>query len=118
MLEFVKRNVVFLASQRLISTTTTRKLIKENSDLNVETYLSGPLGGGQQIGALISTGQVSLVCFFRDPLPVQPHEPAITALLRVCDVHNVPLATNEGSGHLLLKGMAKLMAEQIGESAS
>lgn len=105
MLEFVKNHSHFLSSQRLISTATTGKLIQENTNLEVETFLSGPKGGDQQIGALVSTGQVDLVCFFRDPLTAQPHEPDITALLRICDVHEVPLATNTGTGDLLLNGL-------------
>lgn len=111
MLEFVKKHAKLLALHHLVSTATTGNMIKDNTDLDVETYLSGPMGGDQQIGALIASGKVSLVCFFRDPLTAQPHEPDITALLRICDVHNVPLATNEGSGHLLLHGLAELMGQ-------
>lgn len=106
MLEFVKKHSHFLSSHHLISTATTGKLIQENTDLKVETFLSGPKGGDQQIGAQISMGHVALVCFFRDPLTAQPHEPDITALLRICDVHSIPLATYIGTGDLLLKGLS------------
>ena len=66
----------------------------KNTGLNVTTYLSGPMGGDQQIGARIALEDVYFVVFLRDPLTAQPHEPDITALLRICDVHNVPVATN------------------------
>jgi len=68
-------------------------------------YLSGPLGGDLQIGALIACQAVDLVIFLRDPLTAQPHEPDITALLRVCDEHNVPVATNEAAAALLLRAL-------------
>ena len=66
---------------------------------------TGPLGGDQQIGALISTGGMDLVIFLRDPLTVQPHEPDVSALIRLCDVHNTPLATNMGTAAALLRGL-------------
>jgi len=102
MLEFVIKHKHILAKQNLLATATTGHLIKEKVGLNVTTYLSGPLGGDQQIGARIASQEVDLVIFLRDPLTAQPHEPDITALLRVCDVHNIPVATNEASAHLLV----------------
>lgn len=102
MLDFVKTHVDLLRDHKLIATATTGRIIRENTDLDVTAYLSGPLGGDQQIGAQIATGDVQLVIFLRDPLTAQPHEPDITALLRVCDVHDVPVATNAACGHLLL----------------
>lgn len=110
MLEFVNANAAQLGQVKLVSTGTTGKMINENTDLQVKPFLSGPLGGDQQIGALVSTEQIDLVIFFRDPLTAQPHEPDVSALLRVCDVHNVPLATNEKSATLLLKGLAQTNA--------
>ncbi|WP_346354451.1 methylglyoxal synthase [Azotosporobacter soli] len=106
MLDFVKTHAAILSRHNLIATATTGRIIKEHTDLAVTAYLSGPLGGDQQIGAQIATGQVQLVIFLRDPLTAQPHEPDITALLRVCDVHDVPVATNAACGHLLLSTLA------------
>ena len=68
----------------------------------VERMCSGPLGGDQQIGAGVASGTIQAVIFLRDPLTAQPHEPDITALLRVCDVHNVPLATNRATADLVV----------------
>jgi|SRR5450756_568725 len=89
----------------LVATGTTGLKITENTDLDVKSMLSGPEGGDLQIGGLIASGEVDLVVFLRDPFFSQPHDPDITALLRVCDVHNTPLATNPASAHLLLKGV-------------
>lgn len=102
MLSFVRQHQDILAKHNLVATATTGRLIKENTGLAITTYLSGPLGGDMQIGSLIACQKVDMVIFLRDPLTAQPHEPDITALLRVCDVHEVPVATNEACGHLLL----------------
>lgn len=92
-----------LARYDLIATGTTGRLIAESTGLIVDRMLSGPLGGDQQIGARIAEHNVAMVIFLRDPLTAQPHEPDITALLRVCDVHNIPFATNEGAAEILLR---------------
>ena len=102
MLAFVRQHETILAKHNLVATATTGRLIKENTGLAITTYLSGPLGGDMQIGSLIACQKVDMVIFLRDPLTAQPHEPDITALLRICDVHEVPVATNEACGHLLL----------------
>ncbi|WP_425059256.1 Methylglyoxal synthase [Sporomusa carbonis] len=103
MLKFVLENKELLSCHTLIATATTGKIIKEHAALEVTTYLSGPLGGDQQIGARIACHEVDAVFFLRDPLTAQPHEPDITALLRVCDVHNIPVATNVASAGLILR---------------
>lgn len=103
MLEFVGHHKDLLAKFHLVATHTTGTLISDTFGLNVETMMSGPLGGDQQIGAMVATEQIDYVIFLRDPLTSQPHEPDINALLRLCDVHNIPLATNRKSGHILLK---------------
>ena len=106
MLEFVGHHKDLLAQFHLIATRTTGTLIRDTFGLDVETMMSGPLGGDQQIGARIATEEVDFVIFLRDPLTSQPHEPDINALLRLCDVHDSPLATNRKSGHILLKYVA------------
>ena len=68
-------------------------------------FKSGPLGGDQQIGAYVSDNKIDLVIFLRDPLTAQPHEPDISALLRLCDVYEIPLATNLGTSEVLLRGL-------------
>lgn len=103
MVEFCKKHREFLSRCTLVATGTTGRLIHEATGLPVERMLSGPYGGDQQIGARVASEEIHAVFFFRDPLTAQPHEPDITALLRVCDVHNVPLATNEASAeHMLI----------------
>ncbi|MCI0184279.1 MAG: methylglyoxal synthase [Acidibacillus sp.] len=93
------------ASHDLYATGTTGLRIMEATKLKIHRYQSGPLGGDQQIGALIAENRLDLLIFLRDPLMAQPHEPDITALLRLCDVHNVPVATNMASAELLLRGI-------------
>jgi methylglyoxal synthase len=90
-----------LAKFPLFGTGTTARILREHTGLEVQGMLSGPLGGDQQIGAAVAEERVLAVFFFRDPLTAQPHEPDVTALLRICDVHNVPLATNLSSATAL-----------------
>lgn len=107
MLEFVNEHKNILAVYELIATATTGKLIKENTTLSVHCYLSGPIGGDMQIGSRIASDEVSMVIFLRDPLTAQPHEPDITALLRVCDVHNIPVATNLAAAKIFLQTLVR-----------
>ena len=107
MLDFVKTNQGILKDYQLIATATTGKLIKDNTALEVHCFLSGPIGGDMQIGAQIASEQVSMVVFLRDLLTAQPHEPDITALLRVCDVHNIPVATNLAGANIFLQALVK-----------
>lgn len=109
MLDFVNNHKDLLKEFHLVATRTTGNLINEKYHLDVETMLSGPMGGDQQIGALVATEKINYVIFLRDPLNAQPHEPDINALLRICDVHNVPLATNRKSAHILLKYVSSKM---------
>ena len=94
-----------LEELNLIATRGTGQLIESAVGLNVTLMQSGPHGGDQQIGALVSRGDVMAVIFLRDPMMAQPHEPDISALLRICDVHNVPLATNLATAELLLQSL-------------
>lgn len=96
-----------LSACNLFSTGTTGRRIKEASQLEITRFESGPIGGDQQIGAKIAKDELDLVIFLRDPLTAQPHEPDVQALLRLCDVHHIPLATNIVSAELLLRIMLK-----------
>ena len=96
-----------LAHHNLVATGTTGSLIIDATGLNVHRFLSGPQGGDQQIGARIAYNELALVLFFRDPLTAQPHEPDVNALLRLCDVHNIPLATNVATAEVLVRGMER-----------
>ncbi|WP_179860747.1 methylglyoxal synthase [Sporosarcina koreensis] len=91
----------------LYATGTTGKRIMDETDLTVNRMNSGPLGGDQQIGAMIATGELDLILFFRDPLTAQPHEPDVSALLRLCDVYGIPLATNIATAELLIRAIEK-----------
>lgn len=95
------------AKHTLYATGTTGKRIMEETELSISCLMSGPLGGDQQIGAMIATGKLDLILFFRDPLTAQPHEPDVSALLRLCDVYGIPLATNLASAELLLRAIEK-----------
>lgn len=94
-----------LSKHQLYATGTTGKRIIEETGLSLHRFRSGPLGGDQQIGAAISDNRMDLVIFLRDPLTSQAHEPDITALLRLCDVYEIPLATNLGTAEILLRGL-------------
>ncbi|MEK5037238.1 methylglyoxal synthase [Sporosarcina sp. FSL K6-3457] len=89
----------------LYATGTTGKRIMDETNLSVNRLMSGPLGGDQQIGAMLATGELDLILFFRDPLTAQPHEPDVSALLRLCDVYGIPLATNIATAELLLRSI-------------
>jgi methylglyoxal synthase len=90
---------------QLYATGTTGLRIMEATGLSIERYNSGPLGGDQEIGAMIAKNQMDIIFFFRDPLTAQPHEPDVTALVRLCDVYSVPLATNMGTAEILIRGL-------------
>jgi len=94
-----------LLEHSLYATGTTGQRVIEATSLEVTSFRSGPLGGDQQIGAMIANNDMDMVIFFRDPLTAQPHEPDVSALIRLCDVYQVPLATNMGTAEILLKGL-------------
>ena len=98
----VKAHKENLADIDMVATRSTGQIIQARTGLPVTLMQSGPLGGDQKIGAHISNGDVDAVIFLRDPLMAHPHEPDVSALLRVCDVHNVPLATNLTSAEAIL----------------
>lgn len=101
---FVIGSKKLLAGFRLIGTGNSGRLVQQQG-LKIQRKLSGPIGGDAQIAAEVATGKVQAVIFLRDPLGMHPHDPDISMLMRICDVHNVPLATNVASAELLLKGM-------------
>ena len=96
----------FLNQCTLCATGTTGGRLQTEVGLTIERLLSGPLGGDLQIGARLSVGEIDAVIFLRDPMTPQPHEPDINALVRACDVHDVPCATNLATARLLLRQLA------------
>ncbi|MWC28497.1 methylglyoxal synthase [Paenibacillus sp. MMS18-CY102] len=92
---------------QLYSTGTTGLRIMENTSLQIHRFMSGPLGGDQQIGALVAENIMDFIIFLRDPLMAQPHEPDIIALLRLCDVQGIPVATNIATAELLVKAVER-----------
>ncbi|MCX6256685.1 MAG: methylglyoxal synthase [Bacteroidia bacterium] len=109
MVSFLMKNLVLLQSEKisLIATGTTGKHV-EDAGLKVEKVLSGPHGGDAQIAAKVAGKEINMVIFFRDPMDKHPHEPDIMMLMRVCDVHNIPLATNPATAELLFKGLKNI----------
>ncbi|MBQ3220278.1 MAG: methylglyoxal synthase [Clostridia bacterium] len=103
--EWSMKNKTVLEKYELCGTGTTSKRISESTGLNVKGYLSGPLGGDQQIGALVAEGKIDFVVFFCDPLTAQPHDPDVKALLRIANVYNVPIATNVSTADLVINSL-------------
>ncbi len=106
-INFVIAYIEIFRKHRLFATGTTGKLIKQSTGLDIHTFQSGPLGGDQQIGAKIAENEMDLVIFLRDPLMAQPHEPDVQALLRLCDVHSIPLATNIASAEMFINSLKR-----------
>ena len=94
-----------LAQHELYATGTTGTLVMGETELKIKRMKSGPLGGDQQIGSMVAEGKLDLIVFLRDPLTSQPHEPDVTALLRLCDVQSIPLATNVKSAEIMLEAV-------------
>lgn len=95
-----------LEKHQLFATGTTGKKITDETGLSIHEFQSGPLGGDQQIGAKIANNEMDAVIFFRDPLTAQPHEPDVSALMRLCDVHLIPLATNPAAAEIMIHAIA------------
>lgn len=96
-----------LSKHNLCATGTTGKMVAEATGLNVHRYLSGSQGGDQQIAARISCNEIDLLLFFKDPISVKPHEPNDMNLLRLCDVHNIPVATNIATAEALIHALER-----------
>jgi len=94
LIEFVRARRVFFQGQRLVATGSTGRRLIAELGLEIECVAHGPDGGDLIIGGRVALGEIHAVLFFRDPLTAQPHEPDVSALMRVCDVHRIPLATN------------------------
>ncbi len=97
LLEFVRTHLDYFRTVSLVATGHTGKMLQEHLGLDVEKVAHGPHGGDLIIGGRVAEGKIEGILFFRDPLTAQPHEPDVSALMRVCDVHNVPLATNKST---------------------
>lgn len=107
LVQFLNKNSALLLQEqiKIIATGTTGSKA-EAAGIKVKKMLSGPLGGDAQIAARVAEGKCKMVLFFKDPMSSHPHEPDINMLIRICDVHNVPLATNEATAQLLLNALA------------
>lgn len=105
LVSFVRDHLAVLKRYRLIGTGNSGKLV-QTAGLKIHRLLSGPMGGDAQIAAEVATGRCQGVIFLRDPLGMHPHDPDISMLMRVCDVHDVPLATNRASAELLIRGLS------------
>jgi methylglyoxal synthase len=105
MVNFVTAYEHVFQGHDLFATGTTGLRIMECTKLDIYRYMSGPLGGDQQIGAMVAKNEMDLIIFLRDPLMAQPHEPDITALLRLCDVQGIPCATNMATAEILVKAL-------------
>ena len=107
LVNFCLAYVDVLEKYNLYATGTTGTRINEATGLNINRFLSGPLGGDQQIGAKIAEEEMDLIIFLRDPLTAQSHEPDIQALIRLCDVHCVPIATNLAGAEIFIKALER-----------
>jgi len=104
---FCQHHKIALSKLHLIGTGTTGRRIAQATGLSVERFLSGPLGGDAQIASLVATGNCQAVIFIVDPLSAHPHDPDIQGLMRVCNVHNIPLATNIATAEMVIAMMGK-----------
>lgn len=102
LIEWCEEHMAALAQHELCGTGTTSKLIRETTGLPVKSFLSGPLGGDQQIGAALAEQKLDMVVFFSDPLTAQPHDPDVKALLRIAQVYDVPIALNRSTADYMI----------------
>ena len=107
MIELALRYKDILSEHEIYATGTTGTLVMGETGIKINRFKSGPLGGDQQIGSMIANSELDLVIFLRDPLTSQPHEPDVSALLRLCDVTNTPLATNISSAEIMLTALSR-----------
>ena len=107
MVQFCIAYCGILSRHNICATGTTGKLVSEATGLNIQRFLSGQQGGDQQIMARIGYNEIDLLMFFRDPLNPKPHEPKEMDLLRLCDMHNIPVATNIATAEVLIHGLER-----------
>ncbi|MFO1444629.1 methylglyoxal synthase [Bacillus sp. Bva_UNVM-123] len=107
LVSFVTAYKNIFANHNLFATGTTGSRIINETGLDIHRFQSGPLGGDQEVGSYVANNKMDIVIFFRDPLTAQPHEPDVSALIRLCDVYSVPLATNMGTAEILIKGLER-----------
>lgn len=105
MIEWCKNNYEALSHHFLCGTGTTSSKITEATGLPVKAYLSGPLGGDQQIGGRVAVGEIDIIIFFSDPLTAMPHDPDVKALLRIAQVYDIPIANNVATADCILKAL-------------
>ena len=105
MVQFCIAYCGILSRHNICATGTTGKLVADATGLNITKFLSGSQGGGEQIASRIGCNEIDMVLFFRDPLTAKPSEPNDMTLLRLCDVHNIPVATNIATGEVLIHGL-------------
>jgi methylglyoxal synthase len=110
LIEWIKKNKDLLEKHYLCGTGTTARLIHEETGLEIKAFLSGPMGGDQQIGASIVNGEVDFMIFFWDPLTSQPHDPDVKALLRIAVLYDIPVAMNQSTADFLLS--SNIMQEE------
>ena len=103
--EWCQENKEILSRHFLCGTGTTSQRISEATKLPVKAYLSGPLGGDQQIGAVVANGEIDIIIFFSDPLTAMPHDPDVKALLRIAQVYDIPIANNKATADCIIKSL-------------
>ena len=102
-----------LSKHTLYATGTTGRLVEEAANITVHKYLAGPLGGEQQLGSQVASNDIDLVIFLRDPVTQKSYEPSINSILRLCDIHNIPLASNLATAEILLLALEDVYNRQI-----
>lgn len=107
MVQFCIAYCGILSRNKLCATGTTGKMVAEATGLEIQTFLGGSQGGDQQIAARIACNEIDMLVFFRDPLAPKPHEPNDMKLLRLCDMHNIPVATNIATAEVLIHGLER-----------
>ncbi len=105
-IEWCQANREILSHHFLSGTGTTAARISEATGLPIKAYLSGPLGGDQQIGALVAVGEIDCIIFFSDPLTAMPHDPDVKALLRIAQVYDIPIANNRATADCILRSLS------------